>query len=570
MLTLAHVVVLLRAGAGLIARAVELALEHNCAGAPGEGEGSAGRGAGVCWPAGDRRVRRVARRKRGLDCLGNLRDPPGAVGGAYRDGKRAAFGIRHVHRRLPETAAKRGVDERAAVHAHFYGGQPHVVARRAVEAQHPALRQPGVRHRQRAGVDGDRRRGRVQREGHREEHCLRGAGPVRRLRRHGVQPFAGDGDAHRALHLRRGFVLRKGQRLRHRTIDADDDFLEQRRRFGRNRDAHRVRAGDDGAIHRRHDDGVRRRRHTGLTGPLADRRCAGLGTAPERVTGAGGCGGRGAGRPQRVGDRQPVADREIGEDRLEFRDNGEGARRFGLTRTGTGEARRVQVAIHRRTEIANRLALLTAGIAIAGAGRGGCHHHARVGRVDHPTPEVGADGDVAEHVGGAQVELVEIFQPGGDRIAPGRHRHAGAALRQVDRRPGPVELRFGLRCRETGRQCSDLLYRREGDLQGVDAGDALCVRDHAADGERLRDHLTRGVAAAQGRLRPAIVQPQHSRDRRRAVADDVGRLHRHRVRAGGVVQPGVKQVAEAPVGAVERGLLRGLRHAHARLLLQLD
>jgi hypothetical protein len=57
----------------------------------------------------------------------------------------------------------------------------------------------------------------------------------------------------------RGFVLRKGQRLRHRTIHADDHVLEQRRRFGRNRDAHRVCAGDDSAIHRRHDDGVRRR-----------------------------------------------------------------------------------------------------------------------------------------------------------------------------------------------------------------------------------------------------------------------------------------------------------------------
>jgi hypothetical protein len=86
---------------------------------------------------------------------------------------------------------------------------------------------------------------------------------------------------------------------------------------------------------------------------------------------------------------------------------------FGLTLAGAGEARRVQIAIHRRAEIANRLAPLTAGVAIAGAGRGGCHHHARVGRVDHPAPEVGADGDVAEHVGGAQVELVEIFQPGG-------------------------------------------------------------------------------------------------------------------------------------------------------------
>ncbi len=461
----------------------------------------------------DRRIRRIHHRQVGKQGAGHRGDLAGEVDGAHGDRQLPTFGIHHRHGSAPEAPAKGGVDEGLAVHHDLHGGQAHIVARRAVEAQHVAAQLPGVGDGQRDGVQGDSRRLGVEPEGHRIDLGLRCIAPVRRARNQRVRGNAGHGDRRRPLGAGDQFRLAEGEGGDCDAVEFQRHLLQPQGRLRRHRHGERAGGRHIAQVARgdHHRTRCARLRCSGkgqrLGGHAQDAhgrlRIVQRGTAAKGITGADGGARLPAVLPDRVCIDQLAENRAVGEERLHRRILAKETLRRLERIAVAGKILFDQVTVLGAARIDELVALdVGDAVEVGGAGAGSRHHQARGQGVDHPAPDAGRDAAVVEHVCPAQVDLVLAFQPGGNLCAPGGGSDASARLHQRGRQPGApgrIEQRLGILVADVGGQRGDRFERHIGNLHLLDAGRAG-VGDHPADGHGVGDDVTCCVGVTQRRV----------------------------------------------------------------------
>ena len=136
-------------------------------------------------------------------------------------------------------------------------------------------------------------------------------------------------------------------------------------------------------------------------------------------------------------------------------------------------------------------------------------------------PGAGVIVTIAQHIGAAQVNLVDALHVRRNRVGPGGGDDARAGLRQCSGLPVA-----GL-----------LAGRGEGDLQRLHAGGhAAGVGDDAADGQRRGDGGGRGAGVGQVGLGRGGVHAQRARHRFGLVAHRIISTGQDGVAAGGIGQ----------------------------------
>ncbi len=166
--------------------------------------------------------------------------------------QRLAFRIGDQLGRAPCASAfvKACFDKRRIADLDLDGGQAHVVASRAVEAQHVAAQRPRIGQTQQVCIKRDCWISGIQREGDRIERRLDGAVPIGCFRHQCVYAFRHVWYRNGTLDVRDVLVLVEGVGVNHTVVQFDCYLLQRRRRLGYDRDRQVAVCGDIASLHR--------------------------------------------------------------------------------------------------------------------------------------------------------------------------------------------------------------------------------------------------------------------------------------------------------------------------------